>query len=388
MARKFFRSTPVEDTQLDLFAPVITDVGPRDARDVMELPFLSLSKQKRTKPIEYTNARTGATIHIGADPKYGIANIYDWDLMIFVVSVIRSALDRGEKVSPRIRFAPGDYLRATRKPNTAHYQQGIMSSIRRLHATNVETNIRMEDQSSTLERERGFHWIADYEILTRTIRTASGGTKKIVEYYEVRLCNWLYNAVKEPNLVLTFDPDYFLLDGGYERWLYRLIRKSAGKGTWDWSLRQLYDRSGQGESYKKFVYRIRDIVRRNETERLVPGYILEIETQAGKRGYLLRAKAIETKDVRAPLLPGEDTHRLRAGSFAIDYETEDEARKLCQAYDLDYHALYEAWKASNLKRRRSAKPGEEAKLRDPGKAFLGYIRACGRKVQKADPEST
>ena len=382
MARKFFRSSPVEDTQLDLFAPVITDVGPRDARDVMELPFLSLSKQKRTKPIEYTNARTGASIRIGADPKYGIANIYDWDLMIFVVSVIRSALDRGEKVSPRVRFAPGDYLRATRKPNTAHYQEGIAKSIRRLHATNVETNIRMEDQGGTMERERGFHWISDYDIVTRPIRTSSGETKNIVEYYEVRLCHWLYSAVMEANLVLSFDPDYFLLDGGYERWLYRLIRKSAGKGSWDWSLRQLYERSGQGESYKKFVFRIRDIVRRNESERLVPGYVLGLELQPGKRGYLLRAKAIETNDIRAPIRPGEDTHRVRAGAFAIDYETEDEARKLCRAHDLDYEALYEAWKNSNLKRRRTAKEPAEAKLTAPGKAFLGYIRACVRKSSK------
>jgi plasmid replication initiation protein len=71
MSRRSLRPVPSEDQQLHLFAPVITDVSPRDARDVMEFPFLSLSKRKRIKPIDYTSP-SGQRIFVHASPKTGI----------------------------------------------------------------------------------------------------------------------------------------------------------------------------------------------------------------------------------------------------------------------------------------------------------------------------
>ena len=41
--------------------------------------------------------------------------------------------------------------------------------------------------------------------------------------------DWFYRAVLDDALVLTIDPAYFGLTGGLERWLYRLVRKHAGR---------------------------------------------------------------------------------------------------------------------------------------------------------------
>lgn len=370
MSRRYHRAAPKNDAQLPLFAPSISDVSPRDAQDAMELPFLSLSKQKRVKPIEY-ESRNGRKITVEGTPRIGIANIYDWDIIIYLVSVIRECLDDGKEVSQRIIFTPGDYLDAVRRPNTKHYQDGIGASLRRLKHTVVTTNIRMEDQEGGFKEERGFSWVNDYRVKTRMIRT-SDGLKEIVEHYEVELCTWLYRAAVDKGLILSFDRDYFLLTGGYERWLYRLIRKSAGHTSWTWSLRSLYARSGEGESYKKFAYRIRQIVQDNEppkegdTEHKppIPGYILSLEVENGE--YNLKAKAIETRDIRARILPGETTHRRKAGSLALDYETEDAAKKICRSARLDYHSLEAEWRASTIK--------NGLKLENPNRAFLAYVR--------------
>jgi len=42
-----------KDHQLDLFIALPRDLPARDQQDLMERPFFSLSKNKRTVPIEY-----------------------------------------------------------------------------------------------------------------------------------------------------------------------------------------------------------------------------------------------------------------------------------------------------------------------------------------------
>ena len=274
------RQPPPSEQQLDLFVPILTDVSPRDARDAMELPFLSLSKSKRVKPIIYGDPEN-PTIQVYAPEKTGIANIYDWDIIIYCAAHIRAALNAGEPISPKVRIVPAEYLKATRRYNNSTYQNGLTEGIRRLNATTVETTIRGEDQKGGYKAEKGFHWINSYEVKTRINNTAKG-QKEVVEYYEVELCKWLYNAILNTKLVLTLDKGYFLLDGGYERWLYRLVRKSAGKGQWTWTLSQLYERSGQGEPFNKFAYRMRNIVAEAQKAPLFPGYHLTMATLKAK----------------------------------------------------------------------------------------------------------
>jgi plasmid replication initiation protein len=58
------------DSQLDLFIALPSDLPARDQQDLMERPFFSLSKNKRTTPIEY---RVGDNyIHVSANEKYQI----------------------------------------------------------------------------------------------------------------------------------------------------------------------------------------------------------------------------------------------------------------------------------------------------------------------------
>lgn len=372
MARKsHFRSPPKNDRQLRLFTPAIEDISPRDVQDAMEMPFLSLSKQKRTKPIEYTSPK-GAQILVEAPERTGIANIYDWDLIIFLVAIIRDHANKGLYYDRSITFAPGDFLDTVRRPNTKHYQDGIVRSLRRLNATTITTNIRKEHQDTIKDVEQGFHWVDGYKVETRTVQTAEG-PKEITSTYTVDLCRWLFEAAANPEMVLAIDDDYFLLKGGYERWLYRLVRKSAGHQQWRWKLRTLYERSGEGESYKYFAANIRQIVKDNDPDHPsgklpIPGYRLSLEVTDGD--YWLVAKAIEQKKARAKLVQGEHDNRYRAGAFAIDFETEDHAKQICIGAGLDYYSIFEDWKTSTLR--------NKAILKNPNKAFLAYVQKAAK----------
>ena len=71
-----------EEGQVDLFLPQLTALPLRDQRETMERPFFSLSKRKRLKPIDYVSPDRKITVHVSANSEYGLATIYDLDILI------------------------------------------------------------------------------------------------------------------------------------------------------------------------------------------------------------------------------------------------------------------------------------------------------------------
>ena len=81
-----------EVVQLELFIVTAVDPPLRDNRDTMEFPFLSLQK-KRTKPITFCKEDVSLSVHAPAE--FGIATIWDWDLIIFAASHLSDAIEAG-----------------------------------------------------------------------------------------------------------------------------------------------------------------------------------------------------------------------------------------------------------------------------------------------------
>ena len=70
----------------------------------MERPFFSLAKKPRYKPIEYQVG--DVWVEVSANPKFGMATIWDADILIWASTQITEALDRGLKPSRTIQFPP------------------------------------------------------------------------------------------------------------------------------------------------------------------------------------------------------------------------------------------------------------------------------------------
>ncbi|SFK69655.1 Replication initiator protein A [Methylocapsa palsarum] len=98
-----------------------------------------------------------------------------------------------------------------------------------------------------------------------------------------------YRAVLDDALVLTIDRDYFALSGGMERWLYRLVRKHAGRqpSGWRFDFRHLHIKSASLSPFKRFAFELRDIARRQP----LPGYRLIVEREIGGRELLVFMRA-------------------------------------------------------------------------------------------------
>jgi len=255
-----------DDERLDPFVIATGDASPRDQRDLMERPFFSLSKSRRTRPILYRSGDIEVQVH--GLPEHGMATIWDADLLIWAASQIVEAENHGLRTSRRLRFTPYQVLTAIGRSTGATEYRLFKAALRRLQSTVVATTIRQGEHW----RRQQFSWINEWEE-----RSTLGGR---VEGVEIILPDWFYRGVVDRSLVLTIDPDYFRLTGGIERWLYRVARKHAGRQPdgWVFELAHLHHKSGSLARASDFALDVRRVVARQT----LPGYRLMLDRLAGR----------------------------------------------------------------------------------------------------------
>ena len=255
---KAFRS---ERDQLELFRALPGDLAPRDAQDLMTYPFFSLSKSHRVTPIDF---RMGAVaIRVEATAEHGMASIWDADVLIWAASQLVEARDRGLRVSRLMTATPYEILTFIRRGTSVRDYHRLKAALDRLQSTTVATTLRQP----TERRMHRFSWVNEW----KERADANGRPLGI----ELIIPDWLYAAILNDALVLTIDRAYFQLTGGLERWLYRIVRKHAGRqpGGWCFEVSHLHLKSGSLSPLKRFAFELRDITRRQP----LPGFCLAIE---------------------------------------------------------------------------------------------------------------
>lgn len=270
-----------ERTTLHPFIIATGDASPRDQRDLMERPFFSLAKARRTAPILYQSGEV--RVEVFASAEHGMATIWDADVLIWAASQIVEAETAGLRTSRFLRFTPYQLLTAIGRQTGARDYRLLKGALVRLQSTSVLTTIRHNEHW----RRHQFSWINEWEDCT----TRAGRTEGI----EVVLPDWFYRGVIDRSLVLTIDPDYFRLTGGIERWLYRVARKHAGHQPhgWAFDFRHLHEKSGSLAKLADFAFDIRRIVARQS----LPGYRLSIERASGRELLHIRPARLSTGPV-------------------------------------------------------------------------------------------
>ena len=267
------RSRPRHDNQLDLFSPTFYDIAFRDQQDLMERPFYSLSKKPRKKPIRYQSGQ--AWVEVTANAQYGMATIYDHDIMIWAASQIREAADRNLETGRRILFHPHQVLTAIKRETGGDHYERLKKALNRLTGTMVRTNIRTGD-TTTPRKRRGkrevtFHLLESWGFMEEEDPSD--------DRWFLEVPTWFYKGVLNHQLVLTIHPDYFLLESGLDRFLFRCARKHTGRRErgWPFTMRQLYEKSGTTQRFSDFARDIRKAIARQDTYKHIPEYLFSIE---------------------------------------------------------------------------------------------------------------
>jgi len=245
--------------QLDLFLASASDVAPKEHQDLMARNWFSLAKQKRVEPILHTYGDNW--VKITGDPKYGLATIYDNDILLFVISQYMFAVNNGLATGRIFHFTGYDYFKFTGKKRLGGKgYSDLWKSLERLHHTFVKTNISIDGR----QRLHSFSWLS--EIKQMREGNAHRG-------YEIGIPNWLYESVVNKKMVLTLDDGYFDIRGGLERWLYMFARKSSGFQPQGWaeSLHSIYLKSGSRNSFVEFKRAVKKIISKGS----ILGYTVE-----------------------------------------------------------------------------------------------------------------
>ena len=285
--------------QFDIFLPYIVELPLRDQREMMERPFFSLAKSKRVKPIDYTSPDGKLWVHVSANPDYGMATIWDADILIYCASMLADMARRGTNDVPRkLHLMPYDLLRAIGRPTTGRAYELLAQALDRLVSTTIKTNIRAENR-----REATFSWLDGWTQLVDEKTERSRGMT-------IELSNWFWEGVMMKGGVLSIDRAYFDITGGRERWLYRVARKhagGAGEGGFAISMPVLFEKSGAEGQYRRFKFEMLKLAEKDE----LPGYALSVET--AKDGEpMVRMRRIDGKGGAGTVLPEGATPEAKA----------------------------------------------------------------------------
>lgn len=257
--------------------PVVpyVEIPGRDLMDMMEVPFLALSKNRKS-PILYESKDGTRKVKVSRHTGHYLASIYDWDIVLFVASKMQRILNEMSDIPPRTMVVPRhELLKAIHRTNGKKTDKDLESSLSRLQLTGIETTIRNEDY----KYKAGFGFLDSWGYTKR----------KDVKEISITLSQWLYDGICAKGSLLKVEPSYFDLTSGLKRFLYRTARKHAGNNEkgWEFLIEKLYEKSGSEREFKKFKSDLIAFVMENN----IPEYTMKLIQKNNKEYILFKQKS-------------------------------------------------------------------------------------------------
>ncbi len=241
----------------------------RDVIDLMEFPFLALSKD-RVNPIIYESEDKTQKVEISGHRGHFIASIYDWDIILVVSGKIQEIINSSSDIpSKKITIPRHELLKALHKQDGKKQQNDLEKSLSRLQLTGINTTVNNKDY----RHRAGFGFIESWGYLERK-------NNREIKIIHITLSEWLYELCCAQGSLLKSDSSYFELTSGLKKFLYRTARKHAGNNRdgWEFTIKKLYEKSGSEQEFKKFKSDLKYAVKDNN----IPEYSMEWVEKNGK----------------------------------------------------------------------------------------------------------
>lgn len=243
----------------DFFLADLFDYALKDDGASMEAPIFTLATKPDLSIWTWTSKDGNKSIKV-APSVLGRATQFDKDVLIYVVSQLTEALNRGREDAQNrtVRFTVYDYLVTTNRGVGGDDYRRLQEAFERLAGTRITTDIKTGGERV----KEGFGIIDSWRVIEK-----SRDDERMIAV-EITLSRWLYNAVQAFE-VLTIHPDYFRLRKPLARRLYELARKHCGHQTsWAIGLDLLREKSGSKSTLREF----RRAVRAIEADDTLPEY--------------------------------------------------------------------------------------------------------------------
>ena len=241
----------------------------RDVIDLMEFPFVALSKD-RINPLVYESEDKTQKVVISGHRGHFIASIYDWDIILVFAGKIQEILNNGSDVpSRKITIPRHELLKALHREGGKKQQKDLEKSLARLQLTGINTTINNKDGRYV----EGFGFIERW-------RYADRKSDREIKVIQITLSEWLYDLCCAQGSLLKPNSLYFDITSGLQKFLYRTARKHVGQNRdgWEFSLEKLYEKSGSEGNIRKFKSKLKAAVIENG----LPDYFMKWIDRNGK----------------------------------------------------------------------------------------------------------
>ena len=252
----------------DFFLADMFDYALKDDGASMEAPIFTLSTKPDLSIWEWSSKDGNKYVKV-APSVLGRATQHDKDVLIYVVSQLAEAMNRGRDDAQHrtVRFTVYDFLVTTNRGVGGDDYRRLQEAFERLAGTRSTTDIKTGGERV----KEGFGIIDAWRIIEKS------RTDERMIAVEITLSRWLYNAVQAWE-ILTIHPDYFRLRKPLARRLYEIARKHCGHQTqWVIGLPLLHEKSGSRGSIYEFHEAIKEIAKTD----ILPEYRLSV-SQAGR----------------------------------------------------------------------------------------------------------
>lgn len=245
----------------DFFVLGTLDMAPRSDMATMEHPIYSLSTVPERRTLYYENGDVKVEI---IPSSIGLPTVFDKDIIIYCISKLKQAQDRGEPIVQTVQLSTHDMLVETNRPTNNLGYERLLPALNRLRGVVINTTISTGDVRTT----HGFGLIDEF-----TYNRKGSMHAERLKYLEIKLSDWLYRAITSSQ-VLPISRDYFRLRAPVDRRIYEIVRKHCGQQTsWRVGLELLQKKVGSKQAEKHFHAHIRNLVRSNH----LPDYAATIE---------------------------------------------------------------------------------------------------------------
>jgi len=218
----------------------------RNERNLMLFPFCSTAKAKRIKDINYTSSDGKRWLEVTANHKYGMAKIWDFDILRFAISKAGEIALQVGYFPSYVDFTSYECLKAIgRITNTGKNYVWLEEAFSRLVSTTYKGNIFKEDENRS-------------EIFTliniEYIKNQQGQVDKIRMHFNQRI----QESAKLRGL-LAIDKKILREESGIKKRLFELATVSMGKEkSWTVGLERLQAMCAHEGELKKFKRQLKE----------------------------------------------------------------------------------------------------------------------------------
>lgn len=217
----------------------------KNERNLMLFPFCSTSKALRFKSIRYTSNDNQFALEVTANNEYGMAKIWDFDILRFVFSKFDTIVSRSGYYSSVILFSAYECLKFLRKdPNAGKNVKWLKEALDRLASTTYKGNI-FKDETK---------YVTGFTLIKYEYVETSHGIEKISIALDERLLVSLRNSKS----LITINERLLEETSGLKKRLLELVSlKLSSNGEWIVSSDELQCLCANSWSIAKFKNEIK-----------------------------------------------------------------------------------------------------------------------------------